>query len=64
VVKVWVREGHQVLPDQDLPDTDGPGFVALNGRFGGACRSAGGHYLPVTELKFPPRSSRSLLAVG
>jgi hypothetical protein len=27
---------------RDLPDADRPGFVALNGRFGGVNRSAGG----------------------
>ncbi len=35
------RHSRTSLMGRDLPDADGPGFVALNGRFGGANRSAG-----------------------
>jgi hypothetical protein len=35
---------------RDLPDADGPGFVALNDSFRAENRSLIGHYLPVTVL--------------
>jgi hypothetical protein len=45
-----------------LPDADGPGFVALDGRFGEANRSLIGHYRAVTVLKCRPRSGHSWIA--
>jgi len=42
-----------------LPDADGPGFVALNGRFGEANRSLIGHFRSFDRHKIHRQSGRS-----
>jgi hypothetical protein len=43
-----------VLPDQDLLDTDGPGFVALNGGFQAENRSLIGQLRSLSGPKCAP----------
>jgi hypothetical protein len=48
---------------RDLPDTDGLGFVSLNGRFRETYRSLIGQDLPVGRAKCLPQSRRLRLAL-